>query len=932
MPETHVTWESWLNRFHAFQLFQFPESVAQQEWKPGESDRAAAWDLYTELRTRITVQPLHCLHGDEETALTSVADLFKMSREIIRKAGPQARHFATLTTFILNGVIRPFTAKWHKQKCDGALANEDVRHELRGELIKLQADLRIFATVLGALAEGPEFRTGSQSWPTTDQNDADRAEAGTRSIPFDIAFDEFVDPVVAAKIRWHEHNEIRRRRAQGPMPLPAESPVTTSAARNVIHEIRLPGSASPDRLKDIAGLAVSGGGIRSATFALGVVQRLTKAGVAANFDYISTVSGGGYLGSFLSTYLNTTSPEVALAPEKLPFREPDVGESAPLRHLRGHSKYLIEGGLTNRLNMILLAVYGVISTVLIFWPLLAGVLLAVALFQGNTIRCLVNNRALTVPEFLSQNGIVYPALCCILLLVLSLAPVSIFCRRFRKEDKALFGYQKAVAWVITAVALAIVWNLIPLLFWGVERLLATSVKSPTWLPGTAVISGAVAALQRFWATLDRAPAASKLKRYLSFAVMALAGPIFALALFACLGHEWIVGQPEIGGHAVNRIVLLFGMTFGPLLFALLFLDINHSSLHPFYRRKLSEGYLMAHVDSEKSAGSVRPDDGIKLSELRNRNPRAPYHLINSSLNAPSSDNQAVRGRGTDFFLFSQKYCGSAATGYYETELWENKDSHLNLGTAMAISAAAASPFMGVDSIPGGNFLLTLFNVRLDYWLATPRRRHIPVALWRAGPWYLLRQGFGWMDDRSWFVNVSDGGHIENLAVYELLRRRCKFIVAVDGECDPEIRCGSLMRLIRYALIDFGIQIDIDMSRYKKKPDGTVPFHFALAKIEYPALNHDSSKATGYLLYVKLSRTGNEPPHVAYYQSQHAEFPHESTADQFFDEDQFEAYRALGEHAANDLFSSELLGDETTPASLAAWFEALSAALVDPNNM
>jgi hypothetical protein len=122
-----------------------------------------------------------------------------------------------------------------------------------------------------------------------------------------------------------------------------------------------------------------------------------------------------------------------------------------------------------------------------------------------------------------------------------------------------------------------------------------------------------------------------------------------------------------------------------------------------------------------------------------------------------------------------------------------------------------------------------------------------------------------------------------------------------------------------------------MSRFKQNPSKTVPFHFALATIKYPRLNADSPEAIGHLLYIKLSMTGNEPPHVKYYQSQHAEFPHESTADQFFSEDQFEAYRALGEHVANDLFSSELLGAQPTPASLAAFFAALTAALEDPKN-
>jgi Patatin-like phospholipase len=916
------TWRDWLNQFQtddpvpvkACDFLQLPDSVAKQEWDPVTADQTAAWDLYTELRTRITVQPLHYLHGDEETALTSVADLFKMSRDMIRKAGPRARHFATLTVFALNRVIRPFTAKWHKAKCEGKLANEDDRHRLRGELSELQKGLRLFATVLGALAEGAGFCKDSESWPTAAGGGAATADG---AIPFDIAFDEFVDKTVAAKIRWEEYNEIHKRRAATRIDLPRPG------------DNHLPGVAT--RLKDVSGLALSGGGIRSATFGLGVVQRLVKAGVAQHFDYLSTVSGGGYLGSFLSAYLNTDNTDkVALTKDKLPFCKPDVGESAPLRHLRGHSKYLIKGGLVNRMNMVLLAVYGVVSTVLIFWPLLAGALLLVAYYHAPAMSA-IKGGTFDPVAVLKHGWVIGPALGAIVLL-LSLAPAVIVCRCARTEDKALFGYQKVIAVVIAGALLIILWNLLPILFWGVNQLQSDS-HWKDWLPKTAALSGAVAAIQRFWANLDWAPAASKLKRALAFLAMALAGPLLVVTLFLWLGQRWVIeGIIDVPQLASSTTVWLLWLTFAPLVFAILFLDINHSSLHPFYRRKLSEAYLIADVPSEKTAGEVRADDGVKLTELRNKNPRAPYHLINCALEAPSSDNQAVRGRGTDFFFFSQKYSGSAATGYFETAAWEGKDSHLNLGTAMAVSAAAASPFMGVGSIAGGNFLLTLFNVRLDYWLASPRYRywHWLPFVWRAGPWYLLRQGFGWMEDRSLYVDVSDGGHIENLALYELLRRRCKFIVAVDGECDPEIHCGSLMQLMRYALIDFGIDIDIDLSRLKKGPAGTVPFHFALARVTYPKLNADSPVATGYLLYVKLSLTGNEPPSVADYRTRHADFPHESTADQFFDEDQFEAYRALGEHAADDLFSSELLGKNTEPGSLAKWFEAVSRALRDPN--
>jgi hypothetical protein len=574
--------------------------------------------------------------------------------------------------------------------------------------------------------------------------------------------------------------------------------------------------------------------------------------------------------------------------------------------------------------MALLAIYGVVSTMILFWPVLAGALLVVEAGQGEIIRYVVSDPNFRLVEYLRQP-ILFWSLIAIFGLILSLAPLTLQLQTIRAE-KWVLRAQNIIGAVIVVLAAVAVWKLIPLLFRAVDQMTKLHF-SPNALPAIATVLGVIAMIQRLWAYFDSAPA-SKLKRAISYVVMALVGPALAVVLFVWLGEEWVVGRPSFDGAGIGRLVWLSFLTFVPLSFRL-FLDVNTSSLYPFYRRKLSDGYLFVQERTPDGGDGVRADEGIKLSELRSRNPSAPYHLINCALNAPSGHNAAVRGRGTDFFLFSQKYSGSAATRYFETTAWEQQDAHLNLATAMAISAAAASPFMGVASIPGGNLLLTLFNIRLDYWLAVPGRRKLSGWLWRAGPWYLLRQALGWLDDQSWFVNVTDGGCIENLGIYELFRRRCKFIVAIDGECDPHIQCGSLMQLVRYALIDFGIAIKIDMSRFKRSPAGTVPFHFALAKVEYPKLNADSLAAIGHLLYIKLSCTGNEPPHVKYYQSQHPEFPHELTADQFFSEDQFEAYRALGEHAANDLFSIELLGDKTPPVSLNAWFAAISLNLEGP---
>ena len=216
--------------------------------------------------------------------------------------------------------------------------------------------------------------------------------------------------------------------------------------------------------------------------------------------------------------------------------------------------------------------------------------------------------------------------------------------------------------------------------------------------------------------------------------------------------------------------------------------------------------------------------------------------------------------------------------------------------------------------------MTLLNVRLGYWLQVPGRTwpfFVQEMFTGPGPLYLLREALNRMDERGDYLNLSDGGHIENLAVIELLRRRCRYVIAIDGEHDPNLEFPSLRVLQRYALIDLGIDIEIDCSRLQWStmpiPPGTPEHmarnsraHFAVGRIIYP---EDSTgvRPVGYLVYVKLSVTGNEPDAVNYYRMKDAAFPHDPTlTDQVFDEDQFEAYRRLGEHAAGDLFADDLL--------------------------
>jgi hypothetical protein len=157
--------------------------------------------------------------------------------------------------------------------------------------------------------------------------------------------------------------------------------------------------------------------------------------------------------------------------------------------------------------------------------------------------------------------------------------------------------------------------------------------------------------------------------------------------------------------------------------------------------------------------------------------------------------------------------------------------------------------------------------------------------------------------------LTDGGHIDNLGVYELLRRRCKLIIAIDGEADPDFDSGSLVQVERFARIDMNVIIKLnwepigmrtlavtDEIKNGQLKSQSGP-HVALGSISYPPLTEGGEREKGVLIYIKASLSGDESDYVIAYKKANPQFPHETTLDQLFSEEQFEAYRALGEHIA-----------------------------------
>jgi hypothetical protein len=320
------------------------------------------------------------------------------------------------------------------------------------------------------------------------------------------------------------------------------------------------------------------------------------------------------------------------------------------------------------------------------------------------------------------------------------------------------------------------------------------------------------------------------------------------------------------------------------------ISINRNSLHYFYRDRLSNTYLIRWNDTE----GIQQNHALLLTELHQYY-NGPYYLINTTLNVPRSKNPSLSGRGADFFIFSKYYCGAESTGYRSTESYQNGQT--KLATAMAISGAAASPQMGTHTKPLMVILMTLLNARLNLWMPNPNPKHSPKFIF--WPTYFFKELFRTSTENDALLNLSDGAHHENLGIYPLLKRRCKVIIASDAGADPKFQMDDLANLQRKARIDLGIDIELDMSDLcPDSSSGYSQTHFVKGTLHYP----DNEEGT--LFYIKTTLTGTEPQDLLAYRRAHSSFPDETTADQFFNEDQFESYRKLGELSGDELFSKE----------------------------
>jgi len=341
----------------------------------------------------------------------------------------------------------------------------------------------------------------------------------------------------------------------------------------------------------------------------------------------------------------------------------------------------------------------------------------------------------------------------------------------------------------------------------------------------------------------------------------------------------------------------FVLSASIFLFFGLIVDLNATSWHAFYSRQ------MANMWIEPVSGGGKDGRDIPLARLATVEYGWPYHLISGSLQLFGRRRTSATVADRQNFLFSRLYCGTEALSYAPTK--DYMGGSYSLADAIAISGAAVSPIQSRN--PLVTALMFVFNTRLGQWVANPRYvSWLPKRLadFVAGlpftPLRLLSEMAQNAEDRP-HCFVTDGGHYENLAIEPLLKRRCRLIIASDAGQDEDYQFLDLMRLVRWARINQGIEVKplaeseapLDLTcLIPHEKTGLSRKHFLMARIQYPDNGHEP-KATGYLVYLKSSLCQDDPCDLLNYRRIHSQFPHDETSDQFYDPDRFFCYWQLG---------------------------------------
>ena len=596
-------------------------------------------------------------------------------------------------------------------------------------------------------------------------------------------------------------------------------------------------------------------------------------------------------------------------------REPEP-PNAVLDYIRQHGDYLTPTPGMNAMSLFGVVMRGMIVSLFVYGGLLTAgftVLITIDAFEPAS-----NFLPGGVPS-LGLNAVLWLA-------VLGLGFIGVWALLF--SMRTWFQRLHLYEWVRVEQALSgLAWSVIVLL--AVVGLVPIAVAEAggffnQWSAGGVGIVGAVVGFLEFrsqHSSESSSPLASAARVALGVLALVygvLMGAYHAAAALVSSGG-WFLPTPMIAAAAVLGAALVVGIL----------VDTNQSGLHRMYRDRLMETFMPDKSTVE--AGVWGPGIGANVAPLtdmcaRDTESSRPYHLVNTNIVLVDSDQSKYRGRGGDNFILAPAYCGSDATGWRRTKEYHpvGGSSTMTLATAMAISGAAVNPHTGV----GGSgptrgkvmsMLMTILNLRLGFWARNPDRPQEsglkPNYIWPGLLQGLLGMGF---TEKKGTVELTDGGHFENLALYELARRKLSRIIMVDAGADKDFGFEDLANAVEKIRVDFGYTVQFHPDKELKAivpgsgpSDDVLPKDeiaergYAVADIRYG----DDDK--GELWYLKSILVKDLPADAVGYKKSNDDFPDQSTADQFFGERQFEAYRELGYQLGKRMLNAPEWSSEPT---------------------
>ncbi|MGZ5846400.1 MAG: hypothetical protein ACXWJJ_02900 [Ramlibacter sp.] len=788
--------------------------------------------------------------------------------------------------------------------------------------------------------------------------------------------------------------------ARADNPPPGASPPDNAPERDAIAQRRsgLASTWAGDG-GDIWGLALSGGGIRSATFCFGLLRGLARASSLPRFDYLSTVSGGGYIGTAFGRLFrrgqDAAAVQAGLARE----------DTVLLWWLRNNGRYLSPSGARDLLQALAsvvrnlgfsLAELGVIVLFLGGLMLLPQTMLAMlrelpptaawaagacdaalpslwlpiaivpllwcthavfaywfcrerpdvatraadVLFVGGAAALGVLLAMQLAGEGCAQPGpkaVLRAVLAAVLFTPLSGAVDNLACRAWRDrtawrlrctKSLALGLYTLAILLAVAGIDVASNW----LARHGPD-LSGFRLPTAAGLYGLAVVAArwALPLLERFQRKAGRLQAALPLAlNVVGLVVLALlvllGAALLQYIVASAAPWSWWPARPL---EARERWALVLGLA---VLYLLLtrhdIATLNLSSMHNFYRARLERTYVSTgNVEGSEARfpapGPLGPSsreaiahlgplvearatDDVRLRDYAPHRQGGPIHLVNCCINQTVDDrtgayNADRRGIALTLSAFGHE------TGTQWPQPFAARDvlGDAPLSRWVAISGAALGSGMGSSTRPGHAALLFLTGVRLGFWTL---RENVPGNARRPSKALLLVSEllarFPGLGAPVWYV--SDGGHFENTGVYALLKRRVRLVVVADCGADPGYAFDDLQNLVRKAQVDYGASIDLlDPASLAMKAGPAATPVLALATTAGELRSREGAGCVllarigydrgpcGLLVLVKPRLVPGVPLEVSGYAAGNAAFPQQPTADQFFDEAQWEAYHQLG---------------------------------------